>query len=71
MLSETFNTDTPGPAAYNPDININRRKGPEYSLSSRHRIIERGNASPGPIYLLPPALGPVVPDKPAAAAASM
>jgi len=64
---ENFNTDTPGPAAYSPLINVNRRKPPEYSMSWRTPVIERGKFSPGPIYLLPPALGPLVPDKNAAA----
>jgi len=64
---ENFNTDTPGPAAYSPEINVNRRKAPEYSMSWRTPTIERGRFSPGPIYLLPSALGPKVPDKFAAA----
>jgi hypothetical protein len=61
----------PGPAAYNPEINVNRTKPPAYSLRSRTKIIERGHASPGPIYLLPSAIGPKVPDKPAAAECSL
>jgi len=64
---ENFNTDTPGPAAYSPQINVNRNKAPEYSMSWRTRTIEKGRFSPGPIYLLPPALGPRIPDKNAAA----
>lgn len=62
-----LNTETPGPAAYTPMINVNRRKAPEYSMSWRTRTIERGRFSPGPIYLLPPAIGPKIPDKNAAA----
>jgi hypothetical protein len=69
--TENFNTETPGPAAYSPEINVNRRKAPEYSLSWRTRLIERGRFSPGPIYLLPPCIGPKIPDKPAAQEASM
>jgi len=62
-----FNTTTPGPAAYKPEINVNRRKAPEYSMAWRTRLIEKGRFSPGPIYLLPPAIGPKIPDKMAAA----
>jgi len=62
-----FNTTTPGPAAYMPEINVNRRKAPEYSMAWRTRLIEKGRFSPGPIYLLPPAIGPKIPDKNAAA----
>ena len=57
----------PGPAAYYPNINVNRRKPPAYSLAWRTRIWDVGNASPGPIYKLPSCLGPRIPDKPAAA----
>ncbi|OXA64090.1 outer dense fiber protein 3B [Folsomia candida] len=60
---EPFNTQTPGPAEYLPAINVNRRKAPEYSLAWRTPVIERGKCSPGPIYLLPPCLGPNIPDK--------
>lgn len=60
---ENFNTDTPGPAAYAPEINVNRRKAPAFKMSWRTPVIERGKFSPGPIYLLPSALGPKVPDK--------
>lgn len=63
ILSEPFNTQTPGPAEYLPAINVNRRKAPEYSLAWRTPVIERGKCSPGPIYLLPPCLGPNIPDK--------
>jgi len=61
----------PGPGAYLPNINVNRRKAPEYSLSMRTRLIERGKVSPGPIYLLPPCIGPKIPDKMAAAECSI
>jgi len=64
-------SDGPGPAAYNPDINVNRSKPPAFSLRARTKVIEAGYASPGPIYLLPPALGPKIPDKPAAPECSL
>jgi len=65
-----INRDGPGPAYY-PDVNVNRRKPPAYSLSSRWKLREKGFSSPGPIYMLPPALGPKVVDKPAAAEVSL
>jgi len=61
----------PGPAAYYPNINVNRRKPPAFALSFRTKIIELGQSSPGPIYLLPSCLGPKIPDKPAAAEATL
>jgi len=57
------NNNNPGPAAYYPEINSNRRKAPVYSLSFRTNLNEKGKCSPGPIYLLPSTLGPHVPDK--------
>jgi len=36
-------------------------------MSWRTRTIEKGRFSPGPIYLLPSAIGPKIPDKNAAA----
>jgi len=66
-----FITQTPGPAAYYPNINCNRRKPPAFALSFRTKVIELGKASPGPIYLLPSCLGPRIPDKMAAGEASI
>ena len=40
-------------------------------MAWRTRIIELGQSSPGPIYLLPPCLGPKIPDKCAAAEVTM
>jgi len=58
-----FDRPGPGPCAYLPNINVNRRRPPAFSMSWRTRVNELGNASPGPIYLLPPCLGPKIPDK--------
>ncbi|CAL8138146.1 unnamed protein product [Orchesella dallaii] len=69
--SVDFQTTTPGPAAYYPDINCNRNKAPAFPLSFRTKVIELGKASPGPIYLLPPCLGPRIPDKCAAGEVSI
>jgi len=66
-VNENFNINTPGPAAYLPDINLNRRRAPAYSHAFRTKLFAVGYASPGPIYLLPPAIGPKIPDKMAAA----
>jgi len=66
-----FITDTPGPGAYYPNINCNRRKPPAFALSWRTKVIELGNASPGPIYLLPRCMGPRIPDKCAAPEATI
>jgi len=56
-----LNLAGPGPTAYLPDININRRKAPAYSLAFRHPLPEKGAGSPGPIYLLPSSLGSCIP----------
>jgi len=60
-IPEPVNQVGPGPTAYLPDININRRKAPAYSLAFRHPLPEKGAGSPGPIYLLPTLLGSCIP----------
>jgi len=63
--------DGPGPAAYLPEVNVNRNRPPAYSLSARTKLFQSGLFSPGPIYMLPSAIGPKIPDKPAAAECSL
>jgi len=69
-LNEGSYLFTPGPAAYYPEFNL-RNRAPAYSLAWRTKLIDKGNISPGPIYLLPPCIGPKIPDKMAAGEVSI
>jgi hypothetical protein len=57
----------PAPTAYNmPATEIFRPKAPAFVFGSRTPLYSK-KISPGPIYLLPRAIGPKIPDKLAAA----
>ena len=62
----------PGPAEHTlPVTDIYRHKPPKYSLRSRHGLIRRFQTPAPNAYALPPAIGPKIPDKTAAAAVTM